>query len=119
MGINKSNVRFVLHYDLPKDLESYYQQIGRAGRDGLRADCLLLFSSQDVFTINFLIDQQRPRQQRPGAMARLQAMLGFAESDHVPPETAAAGLLRRSVRPATTCETCDNCTAGRRAIWSI
>ncbi len=52
MGINKSNVRFVLHYNLPKNLESYYQQIGRAGRDGLQADCLLLFNATDVQTIN-------------------------------------------------------------------
>ncbi len=109
MGINKSNVRFVLHYDLPKDLESYYQQIGRAGRDGLRADCLLLFSSQDVFTINFLIDQGDPAQ-RPGAMARLQAMLGYAESDQCRRRPLLAYFGEAATRD--TCDTCDNCTAG-------
>ncbi len=108
MGINKSNVRFVLHYDLPKDLESYYQQIGRAGRDGLRADCLLLFSSQDVFTINFLIDQGDPAQ-RPGAMARLQAMLGYAESDLCRRRPLLAYFGEAAARD--TCDTCDNCTA--------
>ncbi len=79
MGINKSNVRFILHYDLPQNLESYYQQIGRAGRDGLRADCLLLFSYADVQTINFFIQQQDSSQQA-GARARLEAMLGFVET---------------------------------------
>ncbi|OQX65314.1 MAG: hypothetical protein B5M51_01065, partial [Anaerolinea sp. 4484_236] len=57
MGINKSNVRFIVHYDLPKNVENYYQQIGRAGRDGLPADCLLLFSYSDVRTIRYFISQ--------------------------------------------------------------
>ena len=106
MGINKSNVRFVLHYDLPKDVESYYQQIGRAGRDGLRADCLLLFSAQDVFTINFLLEQGDPAQ-RPGAMARLQAMLGYAESDQCRRRPLLAYFGETVARE--TCGQCDNC----------
>lgn len=108
MGINKSNVRYILHYDLPKNLESYYQQIGRAGRDGLRADCLLLFSYGDVQTINYFINQEAEEQQL-GSRMRLDAMLAFAE----------ATLCRR--RPLlgyfgeqfdiNNCEICDNCTA--------
>ncbi|MCL4264106.1 MAG: DNA helicase RecQ [Anaerolineae bacterium] len=112
MGINKSNVRFVLHADLPQDVEGYYQQIGRAGRDGLRADCLLLYSYADVSTVNFFIDKMPPELQR-GASLRLAAMVQYAE----------AGVCRR--RPlltyfgepyeAETCETCDNCLAEEQA----
>jgi ATP-dependent DNA helicase RecQ len=110
MGINKSNVRFVLHHDLPKDLESYYQQIGRAGRDGLRADCLLLHGRSDVQTANFFINQMQPAQ-RLGSSVRLRSMLDFAET----------GDCRR--RPLLayfgdsydqeTCGSCDNCLNGR------
>ncbi|MEE1200922.1 MAG: RecQ family ATP-dependent DNA helicase, partial [Christensenellales bacterium] len=56
MGIDKSDVRFIIHYNMPKDLESYYQEAGRAGRDGERADCHLLFAKQDIITQNFFID---------------------------------------------------------------
>lgn len=56
MGIDKSNVSFVIHYNMPKDLESYYQEAGRAGRDGEPADCVLLFSPGDIRTARFLID---------------------------------------------------------------
>jgi ATP-dependent DNA helicase RecQ len=110
MGINKSNVRFVLHHDLPKDLESYYQQIGRAGRDGLRADCLLLHSPADVQTANFFIRQLQSSQQI-GATARLRAIVDFAET---------AECRRRPLLAyfgdgygEDNCGNCDNCLNGR------
>ncbi len=79
MGINKSNVRFVLHYNLPATLENYYQEIGRAGRDGLRADCLLLFSRADAQTIYGFIEEGAESEKR-GRHARLQAMLRYADA---------------------------------------
>jgi len=80
MGIDKPNVRFVVHYDLPRHLEGYYQETGRAGRDGLPAEALLLYGMQDVVTARRLIDQGDNPDQRRIEGHKLSAMLGFAES---------------------------------------
>ena len=104
MGINKSNVRFVLHYHLPKDLESYYQEIGRAGRDGLPADCLLLHSADDASTIRHFINQGAPSE-RPGRLARLDAMLAYADAQ----DCRRQPLLAYFGQPSNPCRHCDNC----------
>jgi len=79
MGINKPNIRFILHYDLPQNIESYYQQIGRAGRDGLHASCLFLFGYGDIQKIKFFISQKEESEQRKAAL-HLNAIVGLAET---------------------------------------
>ena len=80
MGIDKPNVRFVVHYDLPKHIEGYYQETGRAGRDGLPSEALLLYGAQDVVTARRLVEGNANPEQRRIEIHKLNAMTGFAES---------------------------------------
>ena len=117
MGINKSNVRFVLHHDLPKNIESYYQEIGRSGRDGLRSDCLLLFSYGDIAKINYFIDQKENEVERLAAKEHLDAMVRYAESEICRRHTL-INYFGESYRK-DYCGICDNCLGDEKEKTEI
>ncbi len=111
MGVDKPDVRFVLHVDLPQDVESYYQQIGRAGRDGEHANCLLLFGYGDVQTIQHFI-RTGAEHEAAGRQQRLQTMVRWAESAECRRRDL-LGYFGESYR-VDNCGMCDNCVQPAR-----
>lgn len=81
MGIDKSNIRYVLHYNMPRDLESYYQEAGRSGRDGDNANCILLFNRSDIVTNKLLIEQGNPNQNHSNEYEKLNDMVDYCNTD--------------------------------------
>lgn len=121
MGIDKSNVRYVIHYNMPKSMEAYYQEAGRAGRDGEEAECILLYNGQDIITAKYLINngepnpELTPQQQaaiRAQDMRRLQQMIDYATGN---------GCLRGSIlryfgeKAPERCDNCSQCLGKRYA----
>ena len=109
MGIDKSNVRFVLHYGMPRTLENYYQEAGRAGRDGEKADCILLYSAQDVITNRFLIDRSSDTEggsggDKSGEYRKLQEMIDYCNGD-----SCLRGYILRYFGAREVPENCGNC----------
>lgn len=108
MGIDKSNVRFVIHADLPKNIEGYYQETGRAGRDGEPAHCLLLFSRGDIPKIRYFIDRITDEGERAIAMEKLNQTVGLA-SHNVCRRRQLLGFFGEEY-PDDNCGACDICT---------
>lgn len=113
MGINKSNVRFVIHYQIPGSLEAYYQEAGRAGRDGLSSQAILLFAPQDTQVQKFFIQQsQREEEQKQKEYEKLKAMTEYAYIESCLQQY----ILNYFGETSSPCNRCGNCLDDREIV---
>lgn len=113
MGINKSNVRFVIHYQIPGSLEAYYQEAGRAGRDGLSSEAILLFAPQDIQAQKFFIQQsQREEEQKQKEYEKLKAMTEYAYIESCLQQY----ILNYFGETSSPCNRCGNCLDDRKIV---
>lgn len=113
MGIDKPNIRFVVHFDLPRNIEGYYQEIGRAGRDNLDAHCLMLLGYGDIRKVKYFISQKSETEQRVATL-HLKALLGFAETEVCRRKPLLAYFGEDY--PGENCGMCDNCRSDDRDV---
>ncbi len=122
MGIDKSNVSFVVHYNMPKDMESYYQEAGRGGRDGSPAHCLLLYSGQDVRTNRWMIEQGSDNQEQTPEMVHLLQQRELERLKQMTFYCTLSGCLRSYIlkyfgeTPPVACGNCGNCTSESQLV---
>ena len=115
MGIDKSNVRFVIHYNMPKNMESYYQEAGRSGRDGEPAECILLFNSQDVLIQKMLIEESSNHEARQAKeYKKLQAMVDYCHASRCLRKTILEYFGEQEVMEK--CSNCSNCEEDREKV---